>query len=337
MFLYPLMLQAYKNISYHAWLRGSVEGIPPDAMNQHMSLRDYFRSGVLTHVYLQSSLEKRYSGNSQNLRGAVADAGFHKEIIRNNVRGLRKLVGRLEWGAGRSEWSHYATQTSYDSDETARKKAFVERAAASKSGGWKLAWDLGANTGVYSRIAAKYSRYVVAMDADHLAIDRLYRELRSEREHPAATADADPTNAGNHGGDSGDTKNADSAKILPLVMNLADPTPALGWRGAERKNLADRGRPELILSLALIHHVVIAANIPVREFIEWLASLGASIVIEFVTREDEMVQRLLRNKADQYSDYTTGYFEACLGEYFRVQEREELKGGLRIIYFAHPA
>lgn len=308
LFLYPLFLQSYKNIPFHAWLRGSLEGIAPDVMNQHMSVRDYFRSGVLAHVYLQSSLEKRYSGNTKDLRGAVADAGFHKEIIRNNVRGLQKLIRKLTWASDRSVWSHYATETSYDADETARKQAFVERAAASKTERWSMTWDLGCNTGTYSRIAAKYSDYVVAMDADHLAVDRLYRQLKEE----------------------------DHTNILPLVMNLADPTPALGWRGAERKNLTERGRPDLILSLALIHHVVIAANIPVRDFVQWLASLGAALVIEFVTREDEMVQTLLRNKADQYSDYNTEYFEACLGEMFQIQERELLKGGRRIIYFAHP-
>ncbi len=331
MFLYPLMLQAYKNIPFHAWLRGSIDGVPPDVMNQHMSLRDYFRSGVLTHVYLQASLEKRYSGKPQNVRSAVADAGFHKELIRNNVRGLRKLIRKLEWSAANSEWSHYATNTSYDEEETARKQAFVERAAASREGGWRLAWDLGANTGNYSRIAAKYSQAVVAMDADHLAVDRMYRQLKQEIAVETKGADAS-TEPGEAKAGAGNP----AAKILPLVMNLADPTPALGWRGAERKNLAERGRPELILSLALIHHVVIAANIPVRDFIEWLAGLGASLVMEFVTREDEMVQTLLRNKVDQYSDYTTEYFERVFEEHFQVAEREELKGGLRIIYFAHP-
>ena len=313
MFLYPLFLQAYKNIPYHAYLRGSLEGIAPDVMNRHMSARDYFRAGVMTHVYLQSALEKRYSANTTNVRSAVADAGFHKEIIRNNVRGLSKIIRALEWGDDRSQWSHYATETSYDTAETERKRAFVERAAAMTKP--DLAWDLGCNTGDYSRIVARYARTVVAMDADHLAVDRLYRQLKAERE--------DSITAG--------------VNILPLVMNLADPSPALGWRGAERKNLPDRGRPKLILSLALIHHVVIAANIPVREFLAWLASLGAALVIEFVTRQDEMVQTLLRNKADQYSDYHTDYFERCLNELFHVREREELKSGRRILYFAQPA
>lgn len=310
LFLYPLMLQAYKNIPYHAWLRGSLEGISPSVMQAHMSSRDLLRRGVFTHVNLQSRLEQSYSGSQQNIRHVVKNAGFQKAMIRNNVANLRRLVSRLDWHADRSTWSHYAGETSYDAEQTRRKDAFVERAVASRQE-WNLVWDLGANTGRYSRIAAERARTVIAMDADHLAVDRMYRELRTAGDSPAR-------------------------KILPLVVNLGDPAPALGWRGQERKSLPQRGSPDLILSLALIHHVVISANIPLREFVEWTAEFGAALVIEFVSREDEMVQTLLRNKDDQYSDYDREYFEQCLSDFYDVREHEELKNGRRIIYFALP-
>lgn len=169
-----------------------------------------------------------------------------------------------------------------------------------------LVWDLGCNTGTFSHIAAEKSRYVVAMDADHLAVEYLYQELRKE---------------GNR-------------KILPLVGNITDPSPNLGWRGLERKSLPGRGRPDLILCLALIHHVVITSNVPLREFVKWLASLGKTLIIEFVAKEDEMVKKLLLNKTDNYDDYETGYFEKCLEEFFSVHRRQVLKSGNRIMYFA---
>ena len=125
-------------------------------------------------------------------------------------------------------------------------------------------------------------------------------------------------------------------RILPLVVNLADPSPAQGWRGAERKDLAARGAPDLLLCLALIHHVVITANIPLASFIDWLASLGASLVIEFVGREDEMVQALLANRDDQYDDYTLESFRALLSERFHIRDEAPLKGGKRTIFFAEP-
>lgn len=139
-----------------------------------------------------------------------------------------------------------------------------------------------------------------------LAIERLYRALKAE---------------GNH-------------SILPLVINVADTSPNLGWRGLERKTLTDRGRPDLTLCLALIHHMVIGANIPLREFVDWLASLGTSLVIEFVTKEDPMVRTLLRNKRDNYCDYEIEYFERCLARTFNVARRETLLSGTRILYFA---
>jgi ribosomal protein L11 methylase PrmA len=172
---------------------------------------------------------------------------------------------------------------------------------------WNLVWDLGCNIGVFSRIAAENARYVVAMDADQLSIERFYQALKAEGNTP----------------------------ILPLVSNLADASPNLGWRGLERKSLTERGKPDLTLCLALIHHVVISANIPLKEFIDWLASLGTSLVIEFVTKEDPMVKTLLRNKQDNYADYEIKYFEQCLDRVFEVAQRKMLASGTRILYFAH--
>ena len=89
-----------------------------------------------------------------------------------------------------------------------------------------------------------------------------------------------------------------------------------------------------MLALALIHHVVITANIPLREFVEWLAELGADLIIEFVSKQDPMVEKLLRNKADIYTDYEQGYFEKCLRSRFEVTEQVQLMGGQRVMYFA---
>jgi hypothetical protein len=144
------------------------------------------------------------------------------------------------------------------------------------------------------------------MDADHLAIEHFYQTLQGEGQ----------------------------TKILPLLSNLADASPNLGWRGLERKGLPERGKPDLTLCLALIHHVVISANVPLAEFLDWLASLGTNLVIEFVTKDDPMVQTLLRNKQDNYADYEVDYFERCLSERFSVAQRETSGSGSRILYYA---
>ena len=117
-------------------------------------------------------------------------------------------------------------------------------------------------------------------------------------------------------------------------MNLADASPNQGWLGSERKGLAERGRPELTLCLALVHHIVIGANIPLAEFIRWLAALGTSVVIEWVGRDDEMVRTLLASRTDQYDDYQPGVFRDLLAAHFDIRADAALKGGKRHIYFA---
>ncbi len=122
-----------------------------------------------------------------------------------------------------------------------------------------------------------------------------------------------------------------------MGFHLSDPSPGRGWRGAERKALPQRGRPDLVLALALVHHRVIGANIPLADVVAWLAELGAAVVVEFVTREDEMVQQMLRNREDQFSDYHLAGFEALLPSRFSVLERAPLKDGRRVIYFLQPS
>jgi hypothetical protein len=127
----------------------------------------------------------------------------------------------------------------------------------------------------------------------------------------------------------------DNRSILPLVMNLADPSPGLGWRGLERRTLDDRGRPDLVLALAVIHHIAITANVPILAFVDYLAELTPELVIEFPTPSDQMVKRLLRNKrAGVHDDYTVEGFEAVLAERFEVHTREELASKTRILYHA---
>jgi len=311
LFLYPLVLTAYRDVSFQPWLRGAIDGISPEECNRLLRLRDRFRPGVFADVYLQAKLQARSARESaasaeRSVRAELRQAGFRKEMIAHNVRRLRKIVGKLAWRRSRSEWAEYAEENSYDRENREIKERFVREVAATRH--WRLVWDLGSNTGVFSRIAAEHADYVVALDADHLAVDRLYRRLAAE-------------GPGN---------------ILPLVGNLADASPALGWRHRERKALSERPRPELTLCLALIHHMVITANIPLPEFVDWLASLGSHLVIEFVTKDDPMVRKLLRNKEDIYHDYEIPVFEACLGEHFEILRQEHLQAGNRKLYFARP-
>jgi hypothetical protein len=308
LFLYPLMLQAYKGLPFQPSLRGAIDGITPAQARAVMSLRDALRRGVLTNVHLHSRLEARYAAvEGRKASEDVRRAGFNTELILANVRRLRKLVGRLRWDPGKSAWTDYRQDSAHLDADAEDKAAFVAAAAGRRRR--RLVWDLGANDGAYSRIAATSADYVLAMDVDHPTVERLYRTLRDQGERA----------------------------ILPLVVDVCDPSPALGWRGRERGTLADRGRPDLTLCLAVVHHMAITRNVPLREIVDWLASLGGTVVVEFPLRSDPMVRRLLAGKRDgAHEDYDVAHFERCLRDALHVERREELPSGQRVLYEARP-
>ena len=192
------------------------------------------------------------------------------------------------------------------SRDASLKERFIDECAAARSA--DCVWDIGCNTGKFSKTAARHARQVLAMDLDHFAVERLYREIRS-------------------GGD---------GNILTLLQNVADPSPNWGWRNRERSDLRNRARPDLVLCLALIHHVVITANVPLDEFIAWLAELTDQLVIEYVSRADDKVKTLLRNKEDKYSDYSRQGLEQALEHHFVIRRQLTLESGNRFLYWCGP-
>jgi hypothetical protein len=304
LFLYPLMLQAYKAVPFQPWLRGSLEGISPEAADAVMSARDHLRAGVLLHVHLQARAQRAAAATTRDVRSDLARAGFNTALIQNNVRGLRRIVSDLSWQSEQSTWSDYATTHGYEAADASAKIEFVRQAMGLRSR--RLAWDLGANVGVFSRMAAEHADYVVAMDGDHLTVERLYRSLRD----------------------------ASASRILPLMIDLADPSPGMGWRGIERRPLDARGQPDMVLALALVHHMVISANVPLDDWIEWLTGLAPELVVEFVEKEDPMTRRLLRNKDDQYGEYTRDNFERLLEARMRIVRTQPMRSGTRVLYHA---
>ena len=306
MFLYPLLLQAYRDAPFHPWLRGSLEGITAAQCSALLSGRDLLRRGVLAHVYLQAKAQAGYEDTPGNVRQELRAAGFGAALIKHNIDRLRRTVERLQWKPPRSTWSEYQREHSYEDADLRRKTEFVDQVLARRR--WPLVWDLGCNTGNYSRQAEPHADYVLALDGDHVVVERLYQSLKADG----------PEN------------------VLPLLADLADPSPGLGWRGRERLPLADRGRPALILCLALVHHLVIGRNIPLDDFVAWLAQFGAELVLEFVGRADPMVERLLRNRGDQEFDYSEEAVRAALERHFGPVTHETLASGTRTLYHCRP-
>ena len=303
MYLFPLMLQAYKGIHFQPMMRSSIEGIGVQAMSRLFGFRDKLRSGVFTHVWLQAKMDSRYGSTAQNVRSDLKSAGFNKEMILANVRKLRKLVTKLSWQGQGSEWGAYEEFHNYSESDHRRKEAFIRECVAGSEA--SIVCDIGCNTGQFSKIAAEQASTVLAMDLDHFAVERLYREL----------------------------KETGMTRILPLVQNIADPSPSWGWRNRERVDLQTRVRPDLVLCLALIHHVVISDNIPMDEFVTWLAGLSNQLVIEYVSRSDNKVKTLLRNKEDNYTDYSREQLETALGRHYEIVRQQSMASGNRHLYW----
>jgi 2-polyprenyl-3-methyl-5-hydroxy-6-metoxy-1,4-benzoquinol methylase len=222
------------------------------------------------------------------------------------VQSLTRLVKKLSIEIQHTDWSQYDKTHSYQDVDFEAKKAFVLKHASTTPRDY--VWDVGCNTGTFSRIASENCHHVISVDGDHNAVEQLYL--------------AEKKNKGSN--------------ILPLVMNLSNISPGQGWAGIERQAFDQRKKPDLVLCLALIHHVRMSANIPNVLFLKWLRSLNAEVILEFVNREDEMVVKLLTNKKEQYEDYNLDQFIADAEQYFTISDRAPLKGGKREIFYLKP-
>ena len=308
MFLTPLLLTAHLSIPFQPLLRSRLEGIPPEEAARYFSGLRRFKRGVLSHVWFPARAERGVRRREHRGRPARAHSRQRQPqtLLLALLDNLRRLIGALSCGPARSDWSGYAGSHSYAAADFERKRDFVARHTAARRPG--LTWDLGANTGVFAQASARHSRLVVAADSDADAVEMLYQRVRS----------SGPQN------------------VIPLVLDVANLSPGQGWAGRERAAFAARRSPDLVLCLALIHHLRVAANIPLRLFVDWLRSLDAAVILEFVGREDEMFRKLLAHKTEDYADYTAANFEQQVRRRFLVRDRLPLKGGLRELFLLEP-
>lgn len=310
LFLNPLYLQAELDVAFQPILRGSVHGITPSVAARLIGPRHRVRRDLLTHVRLHARAEARYADADaeRDIKGELQRAGFGPKLIDAQLANLRRAVGRLEWKASASTWSTYSDRGHYTDADLEAKEAFV--AAATRALPEPMVLDLGANDGRFSRVAVGAgASLAIAVDGDHLVVDHLYRQLRSEGE----------------------------TRILPLVMDLSDPSPGLGWRSRERPSFVERVRPDLVLCLAVIHHLALSGTVPFAEIVAFLRDFDAPLVVEMPHRDDPMAARLLaRKRAGVFDHYDRPQWEQALRDGFEVDEQVTLPSGTRTIYRCRP-
>jgi hypothetical protein len=305
LFFYPLLLTAYRGIPFQGLLRASLDGLSPGKIAPFFSGLSGFRRGILAHVRLPAALERRVVASGANGATKVAKPQSDAMVL-GLVQSMRRTVSNLATPVTATMWSNYGDTHSYDRASIEEKATFVEKAAARTR--CKMAWDLGSNTGTFSELLESRADRVISIDADHECVERLYLRLRARGDQ----------------------------KVLPLVMNLANPSPNQGWASGERLAFDSRNKPDLILGLALIHHICLGNNVPIPNFLDWLVMTGARLVIEFVDRSDGMVREILGRKTETHEDYNLANFERELRRRYEILSSAPLKGGERRIYYCAP-
>jgi SAM-dependent methyltransferase len=306
-FLFPLLLESHLGVPFQHYLRGQLEGFDPVDMRNLLRGTKRFKRGVFRNVYLHSILAGRAAQGTQETKRELSAAGANTTLTKATATKLLKTIRRLRTKRASSNWTRYRETCSYSDEDRQQKERFVRAALEVRPG--SVVWDLGCNDGYFARVAAETAEYVVAVDSDDVVIDQLYGTLRQ----------------------SGTTN------ILPLVIELVDPSPARGWRGLERKAFDQRGRPDVVLALALVHHLALSANVPLPQIVDWLRSFGGTCVVEFVAREDPMAEVLLGNKPPgTFPDYHVDRFEQLLGEAFTIEQRLPLPSGHRTLFLLSP-
>jgi hypothetical protein len=288
-FLAPLLLEAHLSVPFQPYVRGRLAGIPVTELAGMFPGLKRFRRGVFSHVYLRSKIEVRARNLATEDRTELrTGTSLPLEAVLASLEKMRRLIESLE-SSSASLWAGYELDHSYEDSQRAEKERFVESIAQDVPG--SVAWDVGANTGAFAEILTRHFASVVALDSDAGAIDALYRRLRD---------------AGTKG-------------IVPLVMDMADPSPDRGWRGRERRTLAKRADPDLAIWLAVIHHICLAGEVPIAGFLDLVAETSPHSIVEFVGPKDLMSLRLMATRKADRDDYTRELFMEAVAKRFTVE------------------
>lgn len=298
-FLAPLALMSYRDIRLSQLLRVYIDGVPLDLASALLPFKTKFNFGLLTHIHIHAGSQKRYSDKAveQPRKGSMS-----QQAMIGLIENLESTVKKLSWTPAGTEWGAYYDATNYSDAAFEHKKQLVREWTVEKKPA--LVWDLGGNTGVFSREAASSGAFTVSFDIDPAAVEQNYQVVKKNKEQ----------------------------NLLPLVLDLTNPSPAIGWDHVERDSFGQRGPADMALALAVIHHLAISNNVPLAQLAQFFAARAKWLVIEFVPKSDSQVTRLLTSRKDIFPDYSKDGFEAAFKEYFKIHKVEAVRDSERHLY-----
>lgn len=309
-FLGPLALMSRLEPRIRKLLLGFIDGLPLDLVSRSLPVTTRFNYSLLVHLHLHARSQIKHS----NVAGAgVAGAGnrsrpaMSKKLLGALVESLKSAVQGCTMPQTPTEWGDYYQDTNYSDSAMQVKQEQVSEWLKKYWRSGQTIHDLGANTGRFSRLSVDATdALVVAHDIDELAVERNFLALQKEPEY--------------------------RKQILPLVLDLSNPTPSIGWAHTERSSFSDRCAGGFMLALALVHHLAIGNNTPLDKIAEFFAEIADTLLIEFVPKSDSQVQRLLATREDIFVNYTQSGFEEAFNRYFKLQESKPVAGSDRVLY-----
>jgi hypothetical protein len=300
-FLAPLALMSYRDLRLNQLLRVYIDGVPLDLASALLPGRARTRIPLQLHIFSHAKAQLR--GGDGRPSGSGKSPSISENALIGILDSLRKGVDGLEVGLTRSTWSDYYEEADHYSPETFEDKKKLVESLIDQIAPEQL-WDLGANVGLFSRVASGKGIFTVAWELDPQCVERNYRDAKKEGQ----------------------------TKLLPLVLDLSNPSPGIGWANEERADLIGRGPVDAVMALALIHHLAIGNNVPLQLVAAYLARLSRHLIIEFVPKDDPKVQQLLASREDVFDDYSVEGFESAFGEQFTILSQIALTGSTRVLY-----
>lgn len=297
-FLAPLSLIAYQDARLASMLINFIDGIPLDLASHLLPVRTRFVPSLLLHLHLHSASQRRYADSAP-----TANRSVNRTSFLGLIDSLESAVQRLKWSPTGPGWSgYYEEEHSYTPAGLEHKQLLVKEYLSQIKPG--VVWDLGANTGMFSRIACDMGAFTIAFDFDPAAVELNYHQASRKQE----------------------------TSILPLVQNLTNPSPSIGWQNQERMSLIERANADAVMALALVHHLCIANNVTLENLATFLHRLSPWLIIEFVPKNDPQVQRLLIAREDIFTEFNQEQFEATFNRYFNLHKADTIQDSQRRIY-----
>lgn len=314
-FLAPLAMAAILDIRTLQLLRAYIDGIPLDLASRLLPRRSWLRYSLLAHIHLHARSQKRFEDTGRTAgaikRGANAEGAASTQVsvsrprMEGLIASLHSAVEGLQWKQSATEWGDYYADTNYIDTSMLHKEALVhEMLLASEKGEPAIAADFGANTGKFSRLAINTGYYVISHDIDVVAVEKNYQTMKATQQ----------------------------MAILPLILDITNPSPGLGWASIERDSFVDRQKADVGLALALVHHIAISNNVPLPSIARLFSKMCRNLIIEFVPKSDSQVRRLLATREDIFPDYTEEGFDAAFDRYFVIEQKTAIQESERIMY-----